>query len=162
MAAGDEPIAHTADGRPVYDNAPTVVVMILYNTDRELLAIRRNTEPGKGKLALPGGFHMRGESWQQAGAREVLEEIGHEIDPDAITQFGPVVTDGFGHNLIFGIHPNSEWFHTRFNKEEVQSLHCIRLGDIGDGEEWAFGYHRRAAENFLELLHYGVKYTINN
>ena len=61
-----------------YDNTPTVVVCIVRVDDGLLLVRRADTN----KLALPGGFHMKGESWQEAGAREVLEETGLTIDPN--------------------------------------------------------------------------------
>ena len=34
-----------------------------------------------GKIALPGGYQMQGETWQQAGAREIFEETGIKINP---------------------------------------------------------------------------------
>src|SRR5262249_50251917 len=52
-----------------------------------LLVVRRGIEPGRGKLALPGGFIDVGETWQQAGAREVFEETGLRIDPGEIDVF---------------------------------------------------------------------------
>lgn len=49
-----------------------------------MLVVRRNIEPQKGMLALPGGFIETGETWQEAGAREVHEEAGITIDPAGI------------------------------------------------------------------------------
>jgi ADP-ribose pyrophosphatase YjhB (NUDIX family) len=46
--------------------------------------VRRNIEPHKGKLALPGGYIDLGESWQEAAAREVFEETGVVIDPAGV------------------------------------------------------------------------------
>jgi ADP-ribose pyrophosphatase YjhB (NUDIX family) len=46
--------------------------------------VRRNIEPHKGKLALPGGYIDLGESWQEAGAREVFEETGITVDSAGI------------------------------------------------------------------------------
>lgn len=63
---------------------PLPVTIVLVPVDNGLLLVRRNIEPHKGKLALPGGFIDLGESWQEAGAREVLEETGITIDPAGI------------------------------------------------------------------------------
>ncbi len=63
---------------------PLPVVVVLVPVDEGLLVVRRNIEPHKGKLALPGGYIDLGESWQAAGAREVLEETGIAVDPDGI------------------------------------------------------------------------------
>jgi NADH pyrophosphatase NudC (nudix superfamily) len=49
---------------------PLPVSVVLVPVDNGLLFIRRRIEPGKGKLALPGGFINLGETWQEAGVRE--------------------------------------------------------------------------------------------
>ena len=56
--------------------------------DGGVLAIRRAIPPALGKLALPGGFVNWGETWQEAGAREVKEETGISILPDELTLLG--------------------------------------------------------------------------
>jgi ADP-ribose pyrophosphatase YjhB (NUDIX family) len=38
----------------------------------------------KVRRALPGGYQMLGQTWQEAGAREVLEETGVVIFPEAL------------------------------------------------------------------------------
>jgi len=63
---------------------PTPVAVLIIPCDvggrgKEIMAIRRNIEPFRGKLALPGGFILNGESWQRAGAREANEETGCAI-----------------------------------------------------------------------------------
>jgi ADP-ribose pyrophosphatase YjhB (NUDIX family) len=50
-----------------------------------VLAVRRAISPGLGKLALPGGFIDLGERWQEAAAREVLEETGLVLDPQEVS-----------------------------------------------------------------------------
>jgi ADP-ribose pyrophosphatase YjhB (NUDIX family) len=52
-----------------------------------LLVGRRGIEPGRGPLALPDGYINLGETWQQACAREVLEETGVTIDPAQVREF---------------------------------------------------------------------------
>jgi ADP-ribose pyrophosphatase YjhB (NUDIX family) len=63
---------------------PLPVTIVLVPVDDGLLLVRRNIEPHKGKLALPGGYIDMGESWQEAGAREVMEETGITIDPAGV------------------------------------------------------------------------------
>ena len=55
---------------------PKLVVAALVPRGGELLLIRRNNEPGRGRWALPGGYVERGEPVEEAVAREVLEETG--------------------------------------------------------------------------------------
>ncbi len=63
-----------------YDNTPTVVV-VLVPLRGGLLMIRRALEgEGQGRLALPGGYQMLGQTWQEAGAAEVREETGVAVD----------------------------------------------------------------------------------
>lgn len=73
-------------GKTSYVN-PIPVAVVLVPIDGGLLAIRRTIEPGKGLLALPGGFMDRGETWQQAAARELREETGLAIDPAEVELF---------------------------------------------------------------------------
>lgn len=60
---------------------PLPVAVVLIPVGAGILAVRRAIEPGRGELALPGGFIEAGESWQEAGAREVWEECGLAVDP---------------------------------------------------------------------------------
>lgn len=81
---------------------PVPVSVVLLPVDGGLLTIRRGIEPRKGTLALPGGFINYGESWQQAGARELLEETGITISPNEISVF-QVLSAPDGTVLIFGL-----------------------------------------------------------
>lgn len=68
---------------------PVCVVLVPINADGfpGILAIRRAIPPKIGKLALPGGFINYGETWQEAGAREVFEETSLRIDPAEIREY---------------------------------------------------------------------------
>lgn len=84
-----------------YDNTPTVVV-VRVPVAGGLLAIRRGLPgPGQGEIALPGGYQMRGQTWQEAGAREVLEETGVVVDPAALTLLAITTTSDRKQNLLF-------------------------------------------------------------
>ncbi len=83
---------------------PLPVAVAVLPVDDGVLCIRRDIEPGRGQLALPGGFMEIHESWQQAAARELFEEAQIVIDP---TEFREVrVLSTFppdGYLLIFGV-----------------------------------------------------------
>lgn len=49
-----------------------------------MLWIRRGTEPQKGRWAIPSGFAERGETPEQAAARELFEETGAVISPESL------------------------------------------------------------------------------
>jgi ADP-ribose pyrophosphatase YjhB (NUDIX family) len=69
-----------ACGSMTFQN-PLPVTVLLQPVGDGLLVVRRAIEPHRGVLAFPGGFIDLGESWQQAGARELAEEAGMTIDP---------------------------------------------------------------------------------
>ncbi|MDT0306591.1 NUDIX domain-containing protein [Streptomyces sp. DSM 44917] len=52
-----------------------------------LVVVRRDIEPCRGELALPGGYMELGESWQQAAVRELWEETGLTADAGDVRLF---------------------------------------------------------------------------
>lgn len=160
----DKIIGYAEDGKAVYDNAPTVVAVAIVAQYPEVLVIQRATNPGKGKYALPGGFHMRGETWQEAGAREVYEEVGLVIDPSRLELIN-METDSDGHNVIIAryelddqedidLHLDS----IKINLDEVQDFDWLCSADnlefyTGSGvqneDNWAFPLHYQGAMNAL-------------
>jgi ADP-ribose pyrophosphatase YjhB (NUDIX family) len=71
--------------------------------DDGVLLIRRGIEPRRGELALPGGFIVVGETWQQGAVRELREETDVIVAPEAVREF-MVRSPDHGHVvLIFGV-----------------------------------------------------------
>jgi len=68
-----------------FHNTASAVAVILESGDGVLLS-RRNADPGRGMLDLPGGFVDYGESCESALRREIREETGMELG--ALTYFG--------------------------------------------------------------------------
>lgn len=67
-----------ACGWEFYQNTAAAVIGILIFQD-QMLFTRRNQEPGKGMLDLPGGFTDPGESSEASLRREIREELGIEL-----------------------------------------------------------------------------------
>ena len=59
-----------------WGNPTPVVVCLQPTTFDEMIVVRRNIEPQKGKLCLPGGFIDEGENLWDAATRELMEETG--------------------------------------------------------------------------------------
>lgn len=106
--------AHFPDGLPwprrcphcqnvTYQN-PLPVAVVLLPVGDGLLLVRRTNEPGSGRLGLPGGFIGLGESWREAGARELSEETAVRIDPSGLRLFDTVSAPD-GTLLVFGLAP---------------------------------------------------------
>jgi ADP-ribose pyrophosphatase YjhB (NUDIX family) len=136
----DQPIAYTAEGRPLFDNTPTVVCMIVENNKGQVLAVRRANEPGKGLLGLPGGYHMRGETWQEAGFREVLEETGIKLHFSGDVSVMSVETDEYGNNLIIAEYP---WPVTQpGSPQDGEATEIVWISKSARrSDEWAFPRH---------------------
>lgn len=68
-----------------------------------VVVVRRDIEPARGELCLPGGFIEFGETWQEGAVRELREEAGILADPAEVTLFD-VASTGY-HVLIVGTVP---------------------------------------------------------
>jgi 8-oxo-dGTP pyrophosphatase MutT (NUDIX family) len=86
---------------PRYLNTPTVVVVLVPLRGGLLMIRRALAGEGYGKLALPGGFQMLGQTWQEAGAREVLEETGVVIEPALLRVLAVETTPDRRQNILF-------------------------------------------------------------
>ena len=126
---------------------PLPVSVVLVPVDNGLLFIRRRIEPGKGKLALPGGFINLGETWQEAGAREVYEETGIRIKPSEIREFW-VRSASDGTILIFGSALVVR--STHLPRFEPTDETAERLVLTEPPEEMAFELHKEAIEHYFK------------
>ena len=135
-------------GNSTYVN-PLPVSVVLVPVDGGLLTVRRAIPPRQGMLALPGGFIGMGESWQQAGAREVFEETGLRLDPAEVTLFD-VRSAPDGTVLIFGLAaPRTRADLSFVANEEVSEL-CVQEPPAGgEPPTLAFPLHSQVAAAFF-------------
>lgn len=88
------PIPVTCAMIPVWDDD---------NRDWGMLVQKRSIEPKKGMWALPGGYLNINEAWQRGCAREVLEEIGLETEPENYELYSVNLATN-SNLLIFGLY----------------------------------------------------------
>lgn len=133
-----------------YQN-PLPVSVVLLPVDDGLLLIRRTQEPQAGKLALPGGFVEVGETWQEAGAREVGEETGITIDAGGIRLFDARSAPD-GTLLVFGLAPPlpSQNLPPFVPSKETSEM-TVAHGPL----ELAFPTHTEAAARFWKEITHG-------
>lgn len=88
---------------------PVAVALVPVDTShgRGLVVVRRDIDPGRGELGLPGGFIEVGESWQEATVRELREETAIEAEVADVTLFD-VHSAPSGTLLVFGLLPAVE------------------------------------------------------
>ncbi len=57
---------------------------LIHRQGKEVLLVRRNRPPNRGKWAFPGGLVELGETVQEAVRREVREEVGLEVSLEGV------------------------------------------------------------------------------
>ena len=67
-------------GFTLYANASASTVAVIVDAAGRLLCVRREREPARGTLDLPGGFVDPGETLHEGCIREVGEELGIEAN----------------------------------------------------------------------------------
>ena len=104
---------------------PLPVAVVLTPVADGIVVIRRNIEPAKGTLTLPGGYIDLGETWQEAAQRELLEETGIDISVNDISLYD--VENGLDDTLvIFGLAARQPFEVVRpFVTDEVQEVVLI-------------------------------------
>jgi 8-oxo-dGTP diphosphatase len=85
---------------------PVGVALVPVDTDegRGLVAVRRDIDPGRGELGLPGGFIEYGEDWRTGVVRELREETTIVADAADVTLFD-VHSSPSSTLLVFGLLP---------------------------------------------------------
>lgn len=132
-----------ACGNSTYLN-PLPVAVVMVPAAGGLVVIRRNTEPRKGTLTLPGGYIDFGETWQEAGRREVLEETGIELAGGGIRLYD--VMNGLdGTLVIFGLAEELPPGRLQpFSSEETQEVVIIEKP-----RELGFEMHTRIVARYF-------------
>ncbi len=125
---------------------PLPVAVALAPVDDGLLAVRRGIEPGRGRLALPGGYINLGETWQQACAREVNEETGLTLDPAEIREFA-VRSAPDNALLIFGLARPRRLADLLPFTLDAETLECLILKQP---EELAFSLHTAVVKDYFD------------
>lgn len=133
----------------------TAVAGVICDCEGKVLFIKRQKDPGKGKLGLPGGFVDAGESIEEALRREVFEEINLLVArmeylasfPNTYDYQGVVlpVTDVFFRCDV------DSFDNIAAEESEVAGWHFCHP-DASTLNELAFESHRQALDEYLQHL----------
>jgi ADP-ribose pyrophosphatase YjhB (NUDIX family) len=102
-----------------FQHHPKLLVASFITCGDKLLWMRRALEPKKGYWAIPAGFMEQGETLQQAGARELYEETGVQVSPQAL-QLYMVGTIEFISQVYVAFHAEVESEYCDAGKEALE------------------------------------------
>lgn len=132
---------------------PVAVVLLPVSHDGRtgLLVIRRGIEPGKGKLALPGGFVDAGETWQRAAAREILEETHIQVAASWLRPFWFCSTEPKPNRVLLfaSCDPVEASKLPDFSATNETLERGLVFGPMGLDEVFAFDLHAAAARRWF-------------
>ncbi len=126
---------------------PLPVAVVLLPVDDGVLAVRRNIEPQIGHLTLPGGYINRGESWQQAGARELFEETGVVVRPESIREFRVKSAPGGTTLLVFGV---ARAMRSQDLPDFIPNVETQEVCVLTTPQELAFSTHTETLREYFE------------
>lgn len=108
--------------------------------------MRRGIQPGKGELALPGGYIDFGETWQQAAARELWEETTVKVHPNAFELVDVRTATNGASLLVFAKTLDVEYPIDFTPNDEVEELVVAH-----EPPDLVFSTHTEMAAEFLRM-----------
>ena len=84
-----------------YPTFPVPGVGVVVFRDKEVLLVRRVTDPDKGLWSIPGGGVEVGETQSEAAVREVLEETGFNVRILELVSTADVIVPDKSGNIEF-------------------------------------------------------------
>lgn len=146
------PVDCPACGYVLFVNPAIATAAFVLDPSSRVLLIRRAREPGRGKLAPPGGFIDAGETAEEAIRRELREEVGIEIDSPVFLGSHPnrYAYKGITYDvldLFFTAHILSD--STARPLDEVEDVNWFPVRDVRP-EDLAFPSMQAAWGRFLE------------
>ncbi|SCE97787.1 ADP-ribose pyrophosphatase YjhB, NUDIX family [Micromonospora mirobrigensis] len=136
-------------GQTVWRNPlPVAVALLPVRTDAGvgLVAVRRDIEPARGELALPGGFIEYGEEWSDALVRELREETGLIGRADEVELFAVHGAPAGGTMMVFGVLPERPAAELPPSAPTEEATEWVVLTEP---VELAFSTHTKAMADFF-------------
>ncbi len=114
------------------DHIVTSVVAVIINDDREVLLTKRNVPPFQGEWVMPGGKIDLGEPIIRAIEREVMEEVGLQVEVVDLLDVFEHVTPGDEnyHFIILYYRCRPLFCDIRHNQDEVEEARWVAQQDL--------------------------------
>ncbi|MFE7872810.1 NUDIX domain-containing protein [Micromonospora humida] len=142
-----------ACGQTVWRNpTPVAVALLPVRTDAGLglVVVRRDIEPARGQLALPGGFVEYGEEWSEALVRELREETGLVDEAQRARLFAVHGAPHGGTMMVFGVLPERPAAQLPPSTPTEEATEWLVLTEP---VELAFSTHTQVLADFLAGQH---------
>ena len=138
---------------PIFVTVDPVVVC-----KRHVLLIRRGHAPGKGHLAMPGGFLEVSETLQASAVRELLEETNIDVEPSDRLHYSITGTETFDHPLRGdrGRIITHAFLFNLDRLEEVVKLPEVKGGDDAAEAMWVKISDLDSIEEEIYSDHFGI------
>ena len=136
-------------GETVWRNPlPVAVAVLPVRTPQGVgvVVVRRDIEPARGQLALPGGFIEYGEEWSEALVRELREETGLLAEAGEARLFAVHGAPAGGTMMVFGVLPERAIGDLPPSAPTEEATEWLVLTDP---VELAFSTHTRVLADFL-------------
>ncbi|HEX6967287.1 MAG TPA: NUDIX domain-containing protein [Micromonosporaceae bacterium] len=122
------------------------VLPVLTATGIGVVAVRRDIEPARGQLALPGGFIEYGEDWRDALVRELREETGLLAEAEDVRLFDVQSAPTGRTIMVFGVLPAQPAASLPPSAPTAEATEWLVLTEP---TELAFSTHTRVLADFL-------------
>jgi 8-oxo-dGTP diphosphatase len=124
----------------------TSVVAVIVDDDEQVLLTKRNISPFKDQWVMPGGQIDLGEPMLKALHREVMEEVGLEVEVVGLVDVFEHLTPGPGnsHFVILYYRCRPLYCDITHNPDEVEEARWVPRGelanyDMPDGTRFILG-----------------------
>ncbi|RNC71796.1 MAG: NUDIX domain-containing protein [Desulfuromonadales bacterium] len=116
------------------DHIVTSVVAVIVDSDGQVLLTKRNINPFKGEWVMPGGRIDLGEPIVKALQREVMEEVGLQVEVEDLIDVFEHVTPGEDNYhfiiLFYLCHPL--YCDIAHNRDEVEEARWVPRQELAN------------------------------
>ena len=131
----------------VHYRNPLPAVALMVHDGEKILLVKRAVPPKKGMLSLPGGFLETGETPEECGHRELLEETGLRVTASRLMELETDLTAYGG--ILLAVMEVTGWKGTAVAGDDASEVIWVRISEV---PELAFSAHDRMIKRLQKTL----------